>query len=291
MTFAGTPGTPRSPKLGVPQPAPLLIWMSALKRAQVRPPLAGAKKLRRGRPAGHSGRPEVGATRGAAASAGAPPSEGLGAAGTAVAEPQAPGAHVRDPTEKTRRCPPGAAFCRLDLGGSARPRSASLPLPAARRRGSRGAPPPLSGTGDAVGRRARPGGRRGCAAGARRLRARPEAASPVPGLPESARPAAAPSPRKRLTARARPGALRPASGAGRLGPRGRAQPAALPPRGAKPETRFPARSRKSDSGNAVPYLPAQLPPLTSCAREVGAQVIMQTSGAVLRRGRNRPYSS
>lgn len=158
--------------------------------------------------------------------AGAPPSAGLGGAGTAVAEPQAPGADVRDPTEKTRQRPPGTAFCRLDLGGTARPRSGSLPLGSPAPRLPRGAPLLRPGAGDAVGGRRRPGGRRGCATRARRLRARPEAALPVPGLPESARPAAAPSPRKRLTARARPGALPPASSAGRLRPRGTAQPAA-----------------------------------------------------------------
>lgn len=45
----------------------------------------------------------------------------------------------------------------------------------------------------------------------------------------------------------------------------------------------PPFSRKSNSGNVVPYLPAPLPPLTFCTLEVRAEVIMQTSGAVLRR--------
>lgn len=45
----------------------------------------------------------------------------------------------------------------------------------------------------------------------------------------------------------------------------------------------PPFSKKSNSGNVVPYLPAPLPPLTFCTLEVGAEVIMQTSGAVLRR--------
>lgn len=147
----------------------------------------------------------------------------------------------------------------------------------------------------AVGGRTRPGGRRGCATRARRLRARPEAVLLVPGLPESARPAVALSPRKRLTARARPvspatlvcGMAHPPGGGHRrpLRPGHSRQRVGTPSLAADESLRStsPPFSRKSNSGNVVPYLPATLPPLTFCTLEVGAEVIMQTSGAVLRR--------
>lgn len=163
---------------------------------------------------------------GAEASAGAPPSAGLGRAGTAVGERQTPGVDVVIRRRKRGSARVGPAFSLMDRSGTGRPRSGSVPLLAAPRRGSRGAPPAFApGRGDAVRGRTKPGGRRGAATRARRLRARPEAALPVPGLPESARPAAAPSPRKRLTARARPRSPRLPSAAGWLSPRGKAQTA------------------------------------------------------------------
>lgn len=44
----------------------------------------------------------------------------------------------------------------------------------------------------------------------------------------------------------------------------------------------PGSSTHSDSGSVAPYLRSQPPPMTFCTPEVGAEVIMRTSGAVLR---------
>lgn len=116
---------------------------------------------------------------------------------------------------------------------------------------------------------------RGCrkARGQRRLRPRASASLPGrdPGLPGCPRPRAGSAP-----------------GAKRRRPLGPGQPSgrARTPFLSADECLRPASppfSRKSNSGNVVPYLPAQLPPLTFCTLEVGAPVIMQTSGAVLRR--------
>lgn len=143
----------------------------------------------------------------------------VGKAGAAVGERQTVAADVCDSTEKTRQSPGGSSLLasdgpRWNLGSD---QCLSLHPPGRR---FRGAPPAFAPGWGAAGGRTRPGGRRGCATRAPRLRARPEAVLPAPGLQESARPAAAPFPRKRLTAPARPRSLRPPAAAGCLGPQG-----------------------------------------------------------------------
>lgn len=166
-------------------------------------------------------------------------------------------------------------------------------------RGPRGAPPAFAaGPGWGAGRRG-PNG----AGGASRLRAQ---GAPAPRTPRSRAagsgaagkraasggsvPAQAPrcpaEPRVSPAAPGRGVAQPPGGEHGRPPgpgpPRGRAGTPFLPAEGSRGPASPPC-SRKSNSGNVVPYLPAQLPPLTFCTLEVGAQVIMQTSGAVLRR--------
>lgn len=146
--------------------------------------------------------------------------------------------------------------------------------------------------------------RRGCKTRAHQLRARPEVVSPVPGLPQSARPAEAPSPRKRLTAPARPGSLRPPSGAGWLnsqgkGPDGHSGRDTPCQRAGKPflaadeslRSASPPFYRKSNSGNVVPYLPAQLPPLTFALWKLGQKSLCKHLGLSSAATRHRSYSS
>lgn len=149
------------------------------------------------------------------------PSAGAGRANAAMRAWQTPRTDVWDSTEKSRRCSQGSDI--LVAEGLRRNLSVlgshQLPFLTAHETVPRAAPPTFDPGGGAVVGSTGPGGRRGSAPRARRLRARPEAVSPVPGLPESARlcpgaSASLPGPEPGLSGR-------PPSAAGWLSPRGK----------------------------------------------------------------------
>lgn len=173
---------------------PFLIRLFALRKAQVRPRPFEVNQV--AQPAGSSEDARGGGLRN-------DPGRQRGPSGVRPARQHRAGTEPRGRTRGTRR---GTRAVPASRGRGPSLRGASA---------RRGVPGLRPGRGRCRGTRR---GRR--ASRGRRLRARPEAASPVPGRPESARPAAAPAPRKRLTARATPGSPRPPSVAGWLGPQG-----------------------------------------------------------------------